>query len=195
VDLNAREVVKAIQARFPDFMPSAYLGGTEKPDSFKWLFSGRFGLPADDGGGKVMGYVGPRFMEYVQSAHHLVKGRYLAYAPKWTMEAGRSSLALGLIEPGMRTVARNYARHVAARPRDLMRKLHYQTVLIIQPIDMLEDGRQSMCDGCPDVTAFDGQLVWSCRLEEYRKYGGLLQCVPKGAAGCGRAAGVDPEPI
>lgn len=188
VDLNAREVVKKIQERFPDFMPSAYLGGTEKVDSFKWLFSGRFGFPGGSGDGKVLGYVGPKFMEYVQNAHHMVKGRYMAYAPKWTMEAGRSSLAMGLIEPGMRVVAKNYAKHVVTKPLDALKKLHYQTVLIIQPIDMMEDGRQSMCDGCPDVTVFNGQLVWSCRLEEYRKYGGLVQCVPKAANGCGKGA-------
>lgn len=195
VDLNAREVVKKLQERFPDFMPSAYLGGTEKTDSFKWLFTGRFGFPAHRGDSKVMGYVGPKFMEYVQNAHHMVKGRYMAYAPKWTMEAGRSSLAMGLVEPGMRTVAKNYAKHVVTKPLDALKKLHYQTVLIIQPIDMMEDGRQSMCDGCPDVTVFNGQLVWSCRLEEYKKYGGLVQCVPKACAKPAAAPTVgDPKP-
>jgi hypothetical protein len=111
------------------------------------------------------------------------------------MQAGRSALGLGLIEPGMRTVARNWAKHIASKPLDALKKLHYQTVLIIQPIDMLEDGRQSMCDGCPDVTAFDGQLVWSCRLEEYKKYGGLVQCVPKSANGCGKAAAPVKGPV
>jgi len=188
VDLNAREVVKKIQERFPDFMPSAYLGGTEKTDSFKWLFTGRFGFPnPNPGDGKVMGYVGPKFMEYVQNAHHMVKGRYMAYAPKWQMEAGRSALGLSLVEPGMRVVAKNYAKHVVSKPLDALKKLHYQTVLIIQPVDMMADGRQSMCDGCPDVTVYNGQLVWSCRLEEYKKYGGLVQCVPKATNGCGKA--------
>lgn len=181
VDLNAREVVAKIRERFPDFSPSAYLGGTEKPDSLKWLYTGRYGFPAKDGQeGKVLGYVGPKFMEYVQTTHHALFGKYLAYAPKGTLEAGRSSLALGAIEPGVRNVAKNWVSHLAKHPLDVRRKLHFQTVLIIQPIDMLADGRQNMCDGCPDVTAHDGQIVWSCRLEEYRKYGGLVQCVPKG---------------
>lgn len=177
IDLNARELVRRIRERFPDFNPSAYLAGTEQPDSFKWLFTGRFGSPGDDG--KVFGYVGPRFMETVQTTHHLMTGRYLAYAPKWMLEQGRAAMTMATVDPGMRTVQKNYLKHLATHPLDVAKKVHFQTVLIIQPIDVLPDGRQSMCDGCPDVTVHDGKLVWSCRLEEYKKYGGLVQSVPK----------------
>ncbi|MDP1915400.1 MAG: hypothetical protein Q8L14_04080, partial [Myxococcales bacterium] len=128
---------------------------------------------------QVMGYVGPKFMELVQNAHHFVKGTYLAYAPQWTLESGRSTLTMGLIEPGVRTIAKNWLKHLARRPLDARKKLHFQSVMMIQPIDLLPDGRQNMCDGCPDVTAHDGKIVWSCRLEEYRTYGGLVTSVPK----------------
>ncbi len=181
LDLDAREVVGKIRERFPDFNPSAFLGGTEQTSSLKWLFTGRFGFPARDGEpSRLLGYVGPKFMEYVQTAHHAITGRYLAYAPKGSLEAGRSALALGLVEPGVREIAKSYFAHALRRPRELLRPLHYQSIMVIQPIDMLPDGRQNMCDGCPDVTVHEGQLVWSCRLEEYRKHGGLVQCVPKG---------------
>lgn len=183
-DLNARELVAKIRERFPDFSPSAYLGGTEKADSFKWLFTGRFGLPANGRESKVMGYVGPKFMELVQNAHHLVKGTYLAYAPQWTLEAGRSTMAMGLVEPGVRRTFGSYLKHLATHPLDAFRKLHFQSVMMIQPIDVLPDGRQNMCDGCPDVTVHDGQIVWSCRLEEYRQYGGLVASSPRARAGC-----------
>jgi len=178
VDLSSREVVRKIRERFPDFSPSAYLGGTERPDSLKWLYTGRFGF-----NGQTLGYVGPRFMEYVQNVHHAVTGKYVAYAPKGALEAGRAALALGLVEPGVREIAKRYGRHLLQHPLDLTRKLHFQTIMIIQPIDLLADGSANMCDGCPDVTVHDGQLVWSCRLEEYRKYGGLLQCVPRSKCG------------
>ncbi len=182
IDLSSNEIVRKIRERFPDFSPSAYLGGTEKPDSMKWLYTGRFGFP-----GKTLGYVGPRFMEYVQNVHHAVTGKYVAYAPKGALEAGRAALALGVVEPGVRNIAKAYGKHLLGHPLDVKKKLHFQTVMIIQPIDLLADGRANMCDGCPDVTVHDGQLVWSCRLEEYRKYGGLLQCVP-------RACGVKSAP-
>lgn len=187
-DINARELVATIRQRFPDFSPSAYLGGTEKPDSFKWLFTGRVGYPANGKPSKVMGYVGPKFMELVQNAHHFLNGTYLAYSPQWTLEAGRSLLAMGVVEKGLRKTLGNYVKHLLAHPLDARKKLHFQSVMMIQPIDVLPDGRQNMCDGCPDVTAHDGQIVWSCRLEEYRQYGGLVNSVPKAKAGCAIAS-------
>ena len=117
--------------------------------------------------------------------HHAVKGTYLAYAPKGQLEAGRGALALGLIEPGVRKTAGNYFSNLLRHPGDVTKKLHFQSVMVIQPIDMLADGRQNMCDGCPDVTVHDGQIVYSCRLDEYQKYGGLMTCAPKGK-GCAK---------
>ncbi len=53
--------------------------------------------------------------------------------------------------------------------------------MIIQPIDILEDGTQNMCDGCPDMTVLDGKLVWSCRIEEPLQYGCFVHTVPREA--------------
>jgi hypothetical protein len=58
--------------------------------------------------------------------------------------------------------------------------------MIIQPVDLMPNGDQSMCDGCPDITYYKDdkgreQLVWSCRLEELMKYGDFLRMVPKNA--------------
>jgi hypothetical protein len=54
--------------------------------------------------------------------------------------------------------------------------------MIIQPVDFEADGRQDMCDGCPDMTVHDGKLVWSCRLEEIHKYGAFVDTVAKATA-------------
>jgi len=54
-----------------------------------------------------------------------------------------------------------------------------QTLLIIQPIDVVEDGQMNMCDGCPDITAYNGKLYWSCRLEEIKEHGAYLTAAPK----------------
>ena len=55
--------------------------------------------------------------------------------------------------------------------------------MIIQPVDILEDGRQNMCDGCPDITVWEGKLVWSCCMEEQFKYSLNLQTYPKDLMG------------
>jgi hypothetical protein len=170
VDILSTDILATIQDRFPGFRPCAYLNGTEKPDSFKWLLTGRLGTK-----GRVHGYVGPRFMELAQVSHHLRHGRYLAYSSPRVHRRGRSMLAAATLDRGVARAGFAYLRN----PLRLFRRLHYQSVMIIQPIDLLPDGRQNMCDGCPDMTVWDGRLEWSCRLEEPVNLGGFVQTVPK----------------
>jgi hypothetical protein len=174
IDLKAPEVVAGIRKRFPDFAPSAYLNGTEKPDSFKWLLTGRVGRK-----GKIYGYVGPRFMEIMQTMHHIGTGKYLAYEKPQLTRKGRSMMLLSPFDAGIRAVAANYAKSVLTRPADLFAGVHYQSVMIIQPVDFLENGYQNMCDGCPDMTVWNGELVWSCRMEELKHFGCWVRTVPK----------------
>ena len=65
------------------------------------------------------------------------------------------------------------------RPGRLFDGIYIQSVGIIQAPDLLPDGRADMCDSCPDITYFDGQLVNSCRLDEYRLFGGFLSVVER----------------
>jgi hypothetical protein len=177
LDLNAREVVDVIRERHPDFSPCAYLNGTAQPDSFKWLLSMRVASPR-----KTYGWVGPKFLEMTQSAYHLWAGRYMSYAPRSMLSVGRSVL-LGAwpLDRGVRNAAAAWAGTLARRPFEAFRELHLQSILVIQPSEVLEDGTANMCDGCPDMTVHDGKLVWSCRLEEPRAFGQFVTAVPKRA--------------
>jgi hypothetical protein len=184
-DLKAPEVVALIREKDRDFSPSAYLNGTETADSFKWLLTGRIGAP-----GRVYGYVGPRFVETMQVGNHLLTGRYLAYARPKLTGMGRTMLLFSPIDAGVRRTAGRFLKAVLTNPLRLFRKLHYQSVTIIQPVDFLQNGQQNMCDGCPDMTVWDGQLVWSCRLEELKSFGTWVRTVPnaetEAAVGPGR---------
>ena len=53
-----------------------------------------------------------------------------------------------------------------------------QSIMFIQPVDFMANGEQSMCDGCPDITVHEDELVWSCRLEELKSFGTFLRSVP-----------------
>lgn len=173
-DMRAQEVVDAIRTRYPDFAPCAYLNGTQSPDSFKWLLAMRLGQ-----GGETLGWVGPKFMELSQSSYHLWAGRYLSYAPPAMLSVGRTvMLGAWPIDSGVRSAASAWARSLLTNPLRAAHKVHMQSVLVIQPIDILEDGRDDMCDGCPDMTVHDGKLVWSCRLEEPRAFGQFVRAVP-----------------
>jgi hypothetical protein len=64
-------------------------------------------------------------------------------------------------------------------PSAWFQKVYLQNFAIIQPVDLLPDGRMSMCEGCTDITVHDRQLYWSCRLEEIKKFGTFVTAVPK----------------
>ncbi len=170
-DIKAEEIIELIRKEYPDFDPCAYLNGSEKPDSFKWLLTGRIGRP-----NKIYGYMGRKGIEIVQTFNHILYNRYLAYATPKTAGMGRSLLLLGFFDKRLRTAAAKYLKN----PFNIFRKLYHQTVMVIQPVDFLYDGRQNMCDGCPDITVWNGELVWSCRMEEQLNFGMNVKTYPKG---------------
>lgn len=169
-DIQANEIYELIKNKFPEFDSCAYLNGSEKPDTFKWLLTGRLGRR-----GKIYGYMGKKSMEIVQVFHHLLFDRYLAYSSPSLTSKGKSLLLLSAFDKKLRKAFFRYF----INPINWFRKLHYQSVMIIQPVDFLQDGRQNMCDGCPDITVWNGQLVWSCRMEEQLKFGHNLKSYPK----------------
>ncbi len=173
-DISARDVADVIHDAFPDYAPCAYLNGTVDPESFKWLLAMRVGTPR-----RVHGYVGPKTMELSQAGYHLLTGRYMSYAAPSALESGRSLMAgLWPFDPALRPIAGRWARSFLESPREALGTQHLQSIVCIQPIDLADDGRDNMCDGCPDITLHEGKLVWSCRLEEYRQFGTLATAVP-----------------
>ncbi len=173
-DITSPELVDIIRKEYPGFMPCAYLNGTEKPDSYKWLLTGRMGNKH-----KIFGYVGPKFMEIVQTMKHFFTGSYLSYAHPREVRRGRSFFWLFPFDKGIRNIMKNYFSAFRDNPKAFFKKLHYQSVMIIQPADMHEDGRVNMCDGCPDITVWGDELVWSCRMEEQMEWGQNVRMVPK----------------
>lgn len=172
-DIGAPDVVRRLQERCGPFVPCAYLNGTEKLDSFKWLMTLRVG-----DGRRILGCAGPKFIELAQVLNHLWRGRYLGYlSPKGNRRA-RWMLLLSGLDRGLREIGKRDLALMLRDPLRLLRPLHLQSVMIIQPVDVLADGRLSMCDSCPDLTVFKDELVWSCRLDERLKFGQLMRLQP-----------------
>jgi len=168
-------LIALIQQREPSFEAAAYLGGTKDPSSFKWTLAGRIGTSD-----RIHGYVGKRFMELIQTGHHFFAGRYLAYSDPALLAQGKALLAgFSAVDVGVRRAAKDWVKTVVRHPSQLKRPLHFQSIAFIQPIDHMADGEANMCDGCPDMTVHDGQLVWSCRLDELKRHGTFLSCRPR----------------
>jgi hypothetical protein len=64
-------------------------------------------------------------------------------------------------------------------PTRLLKPVYVQSIGIIQAPDLQGDGRADMCDSCPDITIYDGKFINSCRMDEYRLFGGFLSVTEK----------------
>lgn len=176
--ITTPELIETIRAREPAYTPCAYLGGTKDPNSMKWTLAARFGAK-----GRIHGYAGPKYMEAVQTVHHAATGKWLGYVQPSLLKHGRTMFAgFSPFDAGIRQAGKNWLKDTARRPWRAKDRVHFQSILIIQPIDMMAGGEQNMCDGCPDMTVHNGELVWSCRLEELQQYGCFLSAAPKAAA-------------
>lgn len=173
--LMAADAVEKIREADPLYEPAAYLNGTASPDSLKWLLASRVVF-----NGKTMGFVSPKFMELVQTLTHMFTGTYLAYEKPKKLALGKlMSFLTGIFDKTMRKIFFNILGQILKSPSSLFKPAHLQSIMIIQPVNFEKDGRQDMCDSCPDITVHEGKLFWSCRLEEVKKYGAFMQTVPK----------------
>ena len=168
-DIKAPEVIEKIRTVFPEYQPCAYLNGTEDPTALKWLLTVRLGGPR-----RMIGCLGRKTMEIAQVVHHLRYGTYLAYMHPGWMRHARWFLLLGLVN---REIAR-LGWEVLRNPANWFAPFHMQSIVVIQPCDVFPDGRQSMCDACPDALPYQGRLVWSCRVDELEKYGTFVSFGP-----------------
>lgn len=170
--VTAPEVYQIIKDNCPEYEPSGYLGGSIRHDSYKWLAGACIGSKR-----RVYGSVGKKTMELAQAGHHVLKGTYLAYLS--TASVGRKVFLLCPWDDALRGAARNWLKDVVQHPVRWFDGLYIQSIAIIQAPDLLPDGRADMCDSCPDMTVYDGRLINSCRMDEYRLFGGFLSVVAR----------------
>jgi hypothetical protein len=166
-NVTSKEVYGVLKKNFPGYEATAYLGGTVDHTSLKWLI----GNLITNNKGKVFGGYGKKTIELVQTFYHFKKGKYLVY-PKVKM--GKKIFFMGLFDKTVRKAFLNYLRYCLRNPLRLFYPMRAIGIGIVQAPDVLPDGRIDMCDDCPDMCVYEGKLVNSCRLDECRKFGGLL---------------------
>lgn len=173
VHVTSADVYEKIKEGNPYYEPCAYLGGTQTHDAVKWMIGVQFGVK-----GKMLGALGPRGMELVQTLYHLTRKHYLAYTRGNKLP--KVALLAGLLDgKGIGRAHRNYWGAILRNPTRAFRQFYTQSIAVIQAPDILDDGRQDMCDSCPDMTVWEGKLVHSCRLDEWRLYGNYLTAQPQ----------------
>lgn len=170
--LTSTDVYNTIKAHFPHYETSAYMGGSNAHDKITWLVSAQLGRR-----GKMYGSVGAKVMELFQVFHHLQHGTYVIYSPG--NKIPKIAFLLGLLDKGVRKTARAWFGDFLRHPQRLFQPLYVQSIGIIQGPDLLPDGRVDMCESCPDMTVWDGKLVHSCRMDEWRLYGSYVTAQPR----------------
>ncbi|NPV55344.1 MAG: radical SAM protein [Anaerolineae bacterium] len=174
--VTAPEVYQIIKDNFPEYDAAGYLGGSIRHDSYKWLIGVMVGSKNN-----IYGSIGKKTMEFAQIGHHLQKGRYLAYMTSGKI--GRKIFWMSHWDDTIRQARRNRRKDVVRHPARLFDDIFIQSVGIIQAPDIMPDGRADMCDSCPDITIYDGKFVNSCRMDEYRLFGGFVSMVEKDKVG------------
>jgi MoaA/NifB/PqqE/SkfB family radical SAM enzyme len=170
--VTSPEVYAKIKEVLPEYEPSGYLGGTVRHDSFKWLIATIIGSKK-----RTYGSLGKHAMEIAQNFHHYFTGTYLAYLSQ--ARIGGKVFLLSPFDKGIRSAWKNRIKDYLRHPSHFFQGVYVQSVSIIQAPDVLEDGRCDMCDSCPDITILDGKFVNSCRMDEYRLFGGFVTVVEK----------------
>jgi MoaA/NifB/PqqE/SkfB family radical SAM enzyme len=173
IDIMSVDVYNLLKDNFGEsYEPCAYLGGTGHIKHYKWWIN----ASVIEKNGVVHGPVGPKTMEYLQTKHHWRKGTYFAYFRKNSI-ARMAILFTGLIGDNRMKKTRQSLFLKSLNPVKWFQNLFTQTITIVQAPDMLENGMPSMCESCPDMCVWEDNLVNSCRLDEYRKFGRLMNAI------------------
>ena len=151
----------------PEYSAAGYLGGSVLHDSYKWVAGAMVGSKK-----QIYGSIGKETMEIAQAGHHLLRGTYLAYLSDACV--GVAPFLMSPWDKTVRRAARKWLGDVVRHPGRLFDALYIQSIGTIQAPDLQPDGRADMCDSCPDMTVYDGKLINSCRMDEYRLFGGFL---------------------
>jgi pyruvate-formate lyase-activating enzyme len=164
------DLFKETKNAVPNIRYASYLGSKLEPAGIKWLQSPWIVLNKT-----ILGYASPKFVESFQVFHHLFTGKY---AYKFGKDRSYLNflmvLLLSIVYKNFREVAANYFKAILENPANLFRRANLQLLCFIIPPGLV-NGKRDECDGCPDAMLYEGQLVPSCGLEEYKLYGKILE--------------------
>ncbi len=188
IHTTSTDIYNVIKETQPRYETSGYLGGSQTHDAIKWLLNVQIG-DSDE----VYGSLGPKAMELIQSGHHFFYNTYMAYTH--IRHFPKVGFLLGLFDRSVRQAHKRYWKAILRHPGKFFKPLNIQSIGIVQAPDILVDGRQDMCDSCPDMTVWDGRLVHSCRMDEWRLYNTYMVAQPhvemaEAASGNGHTASV-----
>ena len=164
IDISINEMYEIIKSYFSELNPCAYLKGTTREDSYKFLI-----INSISSNKKIFGSIGYKTVSLQQSLNRRIHARYSDTIPN----TGKEIFFLSLIDKQVRKAFINYLKTILKDPKAIFEKISLQSLVLQQPYEMI-DSKPNLCDGCINMMIYNNKLINSCRLDEYRMLGGTL---------------------
>ena len=108
-------------------------------------------------------------MEIYQALYYKLHHKYDATVPGF----GKLVFFMAFFDREIRKTLGRYFRTVTKNPSRLFEKIFIQSLVIQQPFEVI-DGELNLCNGCINLMPYKGEMINSCRLDEYRLLGGPI---------------------
>jgi len=169
ISITSEEMYDLLLGSFPRLHASAYLNGTSKYEVNKFINIAAIGSRKG-----WLGVLGPETVELAQAGYHFFNRRYFAFLE--SARIGKKVFLASLFDREVRGAFKRFIAGTIRNPLNLFSGIYVQSIHFQQPNEV-DDGMINFCDDCPNMMAYNGKLINSCRLDEYRKYGGPVQVV------------------
>ncbi len=165
IDISSTDILEKLSADLECIYPSAYLKGTSRPETFKLITINNVGSRQ-----QIYGATGEKTMKIYQEMYYKLHHKYDATVPSF----GKLIFIMALFDREIRKALGNYLHAVVKNPSRLFEKISVQSLVIQQPFEVI-DGELNLCDGCINLMPYKGEMINSCRLDEYRLLGGPIK--------------------
>jgi organic radical activating enzyme len=169
ISITTEEMYSYIVKANPNLRPSVYLNGTSVHETNKFLIIVSAGTSRSN-----LGVLGAKTMEMAQMFYHLFNGKYFAFLEN--PRPGKKLFFLSFFDKEVKKIFVNYLKASLRNPLRLFDKVYSQSIHLQQPIEILE-GMVNLCDDCVNMMVYNDRLINSCRLDEYRMFGGPINVV------------------
>jgi len=169
INITTEEMFDYVLKANPNLRPSVYLNGTSVHETNKFL------IIVSTGNSKGhLGVLGPKTMELAQMVYHLFNGKYFAFLEN--PRPGKKLFFMSFFDNEVKKTFVNYLKASWRNPIRLFDKIYSQSIHLQQPIEIL-NGMVNLCDDCVNMMVYEGRLINSCRLDEYRMFGGPINVI------------------
>ena len=106
----------------------------------------------------------------------MFRGKYFDFLKK--QKVGKKVMMMSLFDKEVKKTFGKYIWETIKNPARLFDGIYAQSISLQQPNEFYQ-GEANLCDGCLNAMVYKGQLIPSCRLDEYRMFGSPIVGIKK----------------